>query len=63
MSIDDTFSTAAMEAIVRARFARYDMRIIEKETCVVVIDTGSRVHRFPGKTKREALRNAAAFHP
>lgn len=61
IKIDHTFSDAAVEAIMRARFARYDLRIEQSAVTFVVIDTGSRVHRFSGITKRAAMLSAMEF--
>ena len=59
--IDDSFSDAAVEAIMRARFARYDLRIVQSAVTIVVIDTGDRVHRFSGITRRAAMLSAMEF--
>tara|TARA_R110000868_G_scaffold221972_1_gene473765 strand:+ start:90 stop:290 length:201 start_codon:yes stop_codon:yes gene_type:complete len=63
IAIDETFSDAAVEAIMRARFARYELRIVQSAVTIVVLDTGSRVHRFSGITRRAAMLSAMEFAP
>lgn len=63
LHFDETFSDAALAAIVRARFARYDVSITDDAPALVEITVAGRVHRFTGATKRIALLSAMEFTP
>ena len=63
MRFDETFSDAALAAILRARFARYDVCITDGAPALVEITVARDVHRFTGKTKRAALLAAMEFTP
>ena len=63
IKIDHTFSDAAVEAIMRARLARYDVEFdaVAPDLFVVVIVKRDRIFRIPGKTKRAAMLAAMEF--
>lgn len=65
IAIDDTMSDAAVEAILRARLARFDVCVlsVSHDYHVVEITTRPAVYRFPATTKRAAMLAALEFNP
>lgn len=65
ITIDDTMSDAAVEAILRARLARFDVCVlsVSHDYHVVRIKTRQAVYGFPATTKRAAMLAALEFNP